>query len=221
MLKRSSEYLLLLCLAGCATTAPQQPVVAPAPDAPATAVAAPASASGVSTAANKPATVALALPLQKKMDEAAERLIAGQKDLALALYAEVQQTAPEHVSAWLNAALIKREQKELPAALTLIEQSLQHRPNEPRALTLKGVVLREQGKLQDAKAAYLAAVAADETYAPAHRNLAVLADVYLDEPVLALQHMERYAALVGDDKQVNSWVTELKRRAQGKATGGP
>ena len=155
------------------------------------------------------------------MDEASERLMAGQKDKALALYAEVQQAAPEHVSAWLNAALIKREQKDLPAALTLIEQSLQHRPNEARALTLKGVVLREQGKLQEAKAAYLAAVAADEHYAPAHRNLAVLADVYLDEPVLALQHMERYAALVGDDKQVNSWVTELKRRAKGNATGGP
>ncbi len=76
--------------------------------------------------------------------------------------------------------------------------------------------------MTDAKASYLAAIAADDNYAPAHRNLAVLADLYLDEPQLALHHMERYAALVGDDKQVAGWVTELRRRAcSSKATGTP
>lgn len=221
MLKHSSEArwlsaLALIWLAGCASA----PAPAPAP----AASAEPVATAATTTQLPAPAPVArpvLPASLQQRMDEAAQLLLAGQKDKALAHYQAVQQAAPEHVSAWLNAALIRREQKDLAAALALIEQCLQHAPNEARALTLKGVVLREQGKVQDAKAAYLAAVAADDGYAPAHRNLAVLADVYLDEPALALKHMERYAALVGDDKQVNSWLNELRRRAQGKTGASP
>ncbi|MFN4290241.1 MAG: tetratricopeptide repeat protein [Permianibacter sp.] len=219
MLKRSSELLLVLLLAACANTPPT--VSEPAPE-PAAVTTAPASTS--TSAAAAPAAVLPALPaaLQQRMDQAAELMLAGKKEQALAHYAAVQQAMPGHVSAWLNAALIKREQKDLPAALALIEQSLQYRPNDARALTLKGVVLREQGKMADAKASYLAAIAADEGYAPAHRNLAVLADLYLNEPQLALQHMERYAALVGDDKQVQGWVTELRRRAgSNKGAGTP
>ena len=220
MLKRSSELLLVLLLAACASTPPTVSEPAPVPAEPA--VVTPTTTPVA--AATAPAAVLPALPaaLQQRMDQAAELMLAGKKEQALAHYTAVQQAMPGHVSAWLNAALIKREQKELPAALALIEQSLQHRPNEARALTLKGVVLREQGKMADAKASYLAAIAADEGYAPAHRNLAVLADLYLNEPQLALQHMERYAALVGDDKQVQGWVTELRRRAgSNKGVGTP
>lgn len=220
MLKPSIKSApLVLLLMACASQQPAPPVVqsTPAP----TSAPVPAPATTAASAAALPAVAALAPALQKEMDSAAELLMAGQKDKALAKYRLVQQAAPTHVSAWLNAALIKREQKQLDDALALIESSLQQQPNEARALTLKGVVLREQGKIAEAKAAYLAAVQADDNYAPAHRNLAVLADVYLDEPVLALRHMERYAALVGDDKQVNGWVTELRRRAQSKPAGAP
>lgn len=207
-------------LAGCASQPPEPPPAA-APLPPAVAPAA-SGDSSVAAAAKAPAIAAPALPaaLQQEMDDAAKLLMAGQKDKALAKYSAVQQAAPQHVSAWLNAALVKREQKKLDEALALIESALKQQPNEARALTLKGVVLREQGKIADAKAAYLAAIKADENYAPAHRNLAVLADLYLDDPVLALQHMERYSALVGDDKQVNSWVSELRRRAKPKPAGG-
>ena len=99
MLKRSSEILLLLCLAGCASTVPQQQPGTPAPDAQATDVAGPAAAGSTPAVPAKPVSILLAPPLQGKIDEASERLMAGQKDKALALYAEVQQAAPEHVSA--------------------------------------------------------------------------------------------------------------------------
>ena len=216
MLKRSINLAAMLLLAACASQPTPQPSIPAEPIAPA-----PGATSTVANATPVAPIAALAPALQAQMDEAAELLLAGQKDKALARYTAVQQAAPTHVSAWLNAALIKREQKQLPEALALIEQSLQHSPNEARALTLKGVVLREQGKLADAKNAYLAAVQANDSYAPAHRNLAVLADLYLDEPALALRHMERYAALVGDDKQVTAWVTELRRRAQIKPAEAP
>lgn len=219
MLKRSINLSACLLLAACASQPPSAPDTARVTTEQAAAAETVAAATTAPTAAPATPVAALAPELQQKMNEAAELLLAGQKDTALARYQAVQQAAPKHVSAWLNAALIKREQKKLDEALQLIESSLQHQPNEARALTLKGVVLREQGKIADAKAAYLAAVQANDNYAPAHRNLAVLADLYLDEPQLALRHMERYASLVGDDKQVNAWVTELRRRAQRKESG--
>ncbi len=222
MWKRSIDCLLALTLCACAST----PTPPPAATAPAADVAGSASAEATGAAAAKSvsgapqAVIATLTPAQQKlMDDAAQLILAGRKSEALAKYTDVQQQVPTHVSAWLNAALIKREQKQLPEAMALIDSALKNRPGDARALTLKGVVLREQGKVNDAKAAYLAAVQSDAAYAPAHRNLAVLADLYLDDPALALRHMEQYAALVGDDKQVNSWVSELRRRAQSKPAG--
>jgi len=221
MLNHNTELVLirilaLLLLAGCASQSPSlMPVATPLPEQTNTV---PAAAAGAVTAV-VPAAAMLTPALEKVMADAARLMLAGQEEQALGQYAQVQRAAPQHVSAWLNAALIKRKQKKLPEALALIDSALAQRPNEARTLDLKGLVLREQGKIAEAKAAYLAAVKADDNYPPAHRNLAVLADLYLDEPVLALRHMERYAALVGDNKQVNSWLGELRRRAQNKPEG--
>ena len=77
---------------------------------------------------------------------------------------------------------------------------------------------RAQGRFSDARAAYQQAIAADAAYAPAQRNLAVLLDLYLNDPAAALEAMERYQQLAGgDDKQVNGWLAELKRRAAPRA----
>lgn len=61
---------------------------------------------------------------------------------------------------------------------------------------------------------YESAIRIDENYAPAHYNLAVLADLYLHDPVLALKEFETYQTLLPEpDKKVNGWIIELQRRA--------
>jgi len=75
-----------------------------------------------------------------------------------------------------------------------------------------GMVLRKLGKFTDAEGAYLQALAADPNYAPAHLNLGVLYDMYLGEPQQALEQFERYIAIAGENKQVNGWVAELRKR---------
>ncbi|MDH4165368.1 MAG: tetratricopeptide repeat protein [Gammaproteobacteria bacterium] len=84
---------------------------------------------------------------------------------------------------------------------------------DPAAQNQRGVQLRQAGRFADAKAAYERALTLDPNYADAERNLAILHDLYLDDPSAALPHFERYQLLTqGADTQVAAWVAELKAR---------
>jgi tetratricopeptide (TPR) repeat protein len=85
-------------------------------------------------------------------------------------------------------------------------------PANPVAENELGIVERRLGKFSDAEAAYRMALEAQPDFAPAHLNLGVLYDLYLDQPQQALEQYERYMAIAGDDKQVAGWVAELRKR---------
>jgi tetratricopeptide (TPR) repeat protein len=84
-----------------------------------------------------------------------------------------------------------------------------------------GLTLRQEGKFADARTAYASAIAQDGSYAPAHRNLAVLLDLYLGDPVAALPEMVRYQQLSLEDKPVTTWIAELRTRTGIKAPPPP
>jgi tetratricopeptide (TPR) repeat protein len=71
---------------------------------------------------------------------------------------------------------------------------------------------RRQGDFFAAEAAYMKAVTAQPEYPLAHYNLGVLNELYLQQLDAALQHFERFLELGGEDKQVEMWVADLKRR---------
>jgi hypothetical protein len=56
------------------------------------------------------------------------------------------------------------------------------------------------------------AVTVSPDYALAHYNLGVLNELYLQRLDVALRHFEIYQSLVGDDKQVEKWISDLRRR---------
>ena len=85
--------------------------------------------------------------------------------------------------------------------------------SDPAAQNLLGVQKRRAGQFADARAAYERALALDPNFADAERNLAILQDLYLDNPTAALPHYERYQLLTqGADTQVTAWLAELKAR---------
>jgi tetratricopeptide (TPR) repeat protein len=75
-----------------------------------------------------------------------------------------------------------------------------------------GVARREHGQFKEALAAYEQALQIDPQFAPAHRNLAVLLDLYIGDAQRALPEYERYKELSGEDKPVSGWIAELKQR---------
>ena len=119
---------------------------------------------------------------------------------------------PDYAGAHVNLAIIFADRDDLQAAENSLTDALIIDPRHPQALNQLGMLLRRQGKFEEAESAYLKAVTASPDYALAHYNLGVLNDLYLRRLDAALMHYEQYQALVGEDKQVTRWIADLKRR---------
>ena len=119
---------------------------------------------------------------------------------------------PRYPGAYVNLAIIHLQDEDTDAARSAIDAALMIDPDYPPALNQHGVLLRKNGKILEAEAAYLKAITADPEYALAHYNLGVLYELYLQRLGDALQHFERYQDLAGDDPQVEKWITDLRRR---------
>jgi tetratricopeptide (TPR) repeat protein len=119
---------------------------------------------------------------------------------------------PRYPGAYVNLAIIHLDDDDEEAARAAIDAALLIDPDYPPALNQHGVLLRKNGKILEAEAAYLKAVTADPEYALAHYNLGVLYELYLQQLDDALQHFERYQHIAGEDRQVEKWITDLTRR---------
>ncbi len=75
------------------------------------------------------------------------------------------------------------------------------------------IVLREQGLFKEAEAAYLRSLSINPDFQDAHFNLAVLYDLYLNEPTRGIHHYQRHLALKKEaDEEINIWIAALEKR---------
>jgi len=119
---------------------------------------------------------------------------------------------PGYPGAHVNLAIIHSQNGNDQAAQDSVDRALALNPAHPAALNQQGMLLRRNGKFLEAEAAYLKAVTSSPDYALAHYNLGVLNELYLQRLDVALQHFEDYQRIVGNDKQVEKWITDLTRR---------
>jgi tetratricopeptide (TPR) repeat protein len=129
---------------------------------------------------------------------------------------ELKQLAlayPEFPGPSLNLGLLYERSGRLPEAEQALQESLKRGMPSALAFTQLGVVYRKLGRFKESETAYLDAIKVDPNYAPAHLNLGVLCDLYLQQPQRALEAFERYMELSGNsDKRVATWIAELKGR---------
>jgi tetratricopeptide (TPR) repeat protein len=119
---------------------------------------------------------------------------------------------PAYPGAHVNLAIIHGQNGNDEAAQDSIDAALALNPDHAPALNQQGMLFRRNGKFIEAEAAYLKAVTAAPDYALAHYNLGVLNELYLRRLDVALQHFQIYQDLVGGDRQVEKWITDLERR---------
>jgi tetratricopeptide (TPR) repeat protein len=184
---------LALCIAGCAS--------APPPPPPAPVEALPPAEAPVPERATQQFNQAVALLQAGKLTDAELEL----KQLTLAY--------PDYPGPWVNLGLLYEKAGRFDEAEKALREATQH--GMPSALTYTelGLVYRQLGRFKDADKAYGEAIKIDPNYAPAHLNLGVLCDLYLQQPQRALESLERYMALSGNsDKRVATWIAELKKR---------
>ncbi|HEY5718237.1 MAG TPA: hypothetical protein VIS52_07040 [Motiliproteus sp.] len=120
--------------------------------------------------------------------------------------------------AYLNLALLDYHEGFYSSARHRLDKALELMPRNAAAYNLSGTLYRQEGEFKKAWEAYALALQADENYAPAHLNLAILFDIYLQYWLDARNHYQRYLDLHGEDPQVNLWLQDLERRI--KRAGG-
>jgi tetratricopeptide (TPR) repeat protein len=127
-------------------------------------------------------------------------------------FQQMELNYPSLAEPSVNLAIVLRGAGDLPGAAAALQRATTRSPDYALAWNELGLVNRAQGKFDDARMAYGKSVAADANYAPTHRNLGVLLDLYLQDPTEALAEFEKYRSLTGEDKPVSGWIAELRRR---------
>ena len=193
--------ILFSILAGCAAGPAAAPDAQP-PDAETTA------------AGEEGEVLAPVIPpeVQTLYEQAAAVMAAGDFVDAELRFKEFVLLYPGYPGAHVNLAIIHAANEDDTAARAAIDAALAENPEHPAALNQLGMLLRRNGNFLEAEAAYMKAVTVSPDYALAHYNLGVLNELYLQRLDAALQHFETYQALVGEDKQVAKWITDLRRR---------
>jgi tetratricopeptide (TPR) repeat protein len=122
---------------------------------------------------------------------------------------------PELSGPHANLGIVYYRLGKLAEAVESLKKAIELNPDRAAYYNQLGIVYREDGQLDKARESYLRALEADPLYSNAHLNLGILYDLYLQEHGKALQHYERYQALLpAADAQVRKWIVDLKQRQQ-------
>lgn len=116
------------------------------------------------------------------------------------------------VEGWANLALAQLRAGNIPQATQSAQNAAQLEPQSAPLENLLGLINVESGAYKRAEQHYARALQLDPNLANAHYNLALLNDVYYQNIASAIQHYQRYLALINNaDPDTEAWVEELKR----------
>ena len=131
---------------------------------------------------------------------------------AIDLLQKIIEQSPGVTAPYINIAIAyqntgKTEQAEghLKTALSLV-------PGHPVACNQYGLLYRKSGRFEEAREIYEKALKSFPEYYPAHRNLGILCDLYLNDPACALEHYEIYSLYMPEDSHVKMWIADLRAR---------
>lgn len=116
----------------------------------------------------------------------------------------------------LNLGIVYHATGDNAKATEAFNKAITANPKNMDAYNQLAVLKRETGDFAGAEGLYKKALAVWPFYPEGHKNIAILYELYMGKPELALPHYQAYQQLLpAPDKQVDSWVADLQRRLNG------
>jgi Tfp pilus assembly protein PilF len=145
-----------------------------------------------------------------------ERAVAMMKEgdfaRAVELLEKVIERSPVVTAPYINIAIAyerigkpEKAEENLKTALVMV-------PGHPVAGNEYGLLLRKAGRFAEARTVYEKTLGIFPEYLPAHKNLGILCDLYLNDPACAIEQYEIYSEAVPGDEQVKIWIADLRMR---------
>lgn len=164
----------------------------------------------------KGATVAAA-PLvdpaaQADYDRALKAMQDQKFDEAEKIFFELVKNHPDYAGPYANIGiLLKRKGKGEEAELAF-KKALELNKENADVYNHLAVLYRDQGKFDLARQTYETGLQITPEHLHLNLNLAILLDLYLNQPEKALGYFQAAQKLSPDDKQIQIWLADIQKR---------
>jgi len=131
---------------------------------------------------------------------------------AIDLLEKVIERSPGVTAPYIDIAIAYQRTGKSERAEEHLQTALKLFPGHPVACNEYGLLYRKTGRFAEARAIYEKAIERFPDYYPAHKNLGILCDLYLNDPACALEHYEIYSKARPKDAQVTLWIADVRAR---------
>jgi tetratricopeptide (TPR) repeat protein len=113
---------------------------------------------------------------------------------------------------YINLGIAYTRSGELDKAEESLKKALEIADQHPVAYNELGLVYRQTGRYKEARELYETLLTLYPDFLPAHKNLGVLCDIYIQDLHCALQQYEEYLKGMPGDEKVKIWMADVKSR---------
>jgi tetratricopeptide (TPR) repeat protein len=156
--------------------------------------------------------VRIGVGVRSNFEEALTALNGEDYPRGIELLEEVAEDVPNSTTVHINLSIAYALADDLEQAESSIDRALELNPRHPAAHNQRGVLHRRSGRFDAAKKSYEKALSLFPDYHVARRNLAILCDLYLEDPECALESYETYLETFPDDPEASIWIADLRNR---------